>query len=111
MSLGLAILLAVVLSPAWLLVLYAVVIQYERGGLWRMLVPFAAVAAVLDGLLAHTYFALLVWDYPRRGEWTFSQQLGRLVTRSDWRGRGARDVAAVLDWLAPSGRHIKPRPT
>lgn len=100
--------LALLCSPLALLNLYVVSIQYERGGWWRALYPVAVVGLVVDVLLAHSLLAVCLWDCPRRGEWTFSKQLGRLVTRTDWRGSLARYIARILDAIAPSGRHIHP---
>lgn len=96
------------IAVMWLL--YAVGIQYLRGGWWRFLVPITVVAAVLDVLLNYSLFAAMTLDWPRRGELTFSQRLNRLVTNADWRGRAARWTAKyMLDWIAPGGRHIYPK--
>lgn len=92
----------------WLL--YAVGIQYLRGGAWRVLLPITVLAAVLDVLLNYSLFAVLTLDWPRRRELTFSQRLNRLTTNTDWRGVAARLTAKyLLDWVAPGGQHIYPR--
>jgi hypothetical protein len=102
--------------PLALLVLYFIGIQYERAGMgqgwgWNVCWLVAAPALVLDAILAHTLFALYLWDYPQRGEWTFSHVLARLIERNDWRGEVARYLKRVLDAVAPSGIHVKPRGT
>lgn len=33
---------------------YPVVIQYKRGGLWRVLFPFAAIVLLIDALASYT---------------------------------------------------------
>jgi hypothetical protein len=110
--------LAFLLSPQWLLfapvwvpllllTLYAVGIQYERGGNWRVLVPLAYDAAALDILLNYTLFALYFLDRPRHGEITLSQRLPRLNLLAGWQGTVARALTVVLDRLDPSGQHVK----
>jgi hypothetical protein len=101
------ILAAGLLSPFVMFVLYAIGIQYERGGGWRALRVVAALALVLDLLLNFSLFALALWDWPRSGEWTFSKRLKRLNRDTGWRGRIARRITALLDRLAPSGQHVK----
>lgn len=90
-----------------LALLYPIAIQYERGGWWLAVAPITILALVVDVLVNYTELALLTWDWPRRGEWTFSTRLGRLVRYDDWRGDVARVVAFWLDRLAPSGRHVR----
>ena len=90
-------------------VAYAIGIQYQRGGVWRILLPITLVAAIGSTVLNHTLAALLLWDWPRPGEVTFSQRLNRLVINTDWRGHVARWTAKyLLDWVAPGGKHIYP---
>lgn len=90
-----------------LLPLYFLGIQYERGGLWRIMAVFAVVGLVIDVILNYTELALLTLDFPRKGEYTFSTRLQRLQYNTDWRGDIARPIASLLDALAPSGQHIK----
>ena len=91
-------------------ILYAVGIQYLRGGVWRAVLPITLVAAVLDVLLNYTLFAIMTLDFPRRGEWTFTQRLGRLVTYANWQGKAARWTAKyLLDWVDPRGQHVYAR--
>jgi len=89
-----------------LLPLYAIGIQIERGGAWRVLLPVTVLALILDVLLNFTELALLTLDVPRWGEWTFSTRLKRLRTVDGWRGSTARYIACSLDAIAPSGRHV-----
>lgn len=92
----------------WLL--YAVGIQYIRGGWWRILAPVTFIAAVLDVVLNYTLFAVMTWDFPRKGELTFSQRLGRLVIYTNWQGKLGRWIAkTLLDWVDPRGQHVYPR--
>lgn len=101
--------LALILSPFLLLLAYFVVIQFERGGWWKIMIIPSIPAFLLDVLLAHTLFPLLVLDFPRSGEWTFSDHLARLVYSDGWRGEFARYMKKVLDAMAPSGIHIVPK--
>lgn len=90
----------------WLL--YTPAIQYQRGGFWLLFAPFAIAAFLVDVLANYTELALLMWDFPRPGEYTFSNRLYRLQSNQDWRGVPARYIVRVLNAIAPSGIHIKP---
>ena len=94
------------ISVFLLLPLYAIGIQFERGGWWRMVLPVTLVALLLDVVLNYTELALLTLDFPVKNEWTFSTRLARLRYDSDWRGDTARYIARGLDAIAPSGKHI-----
>lgn len=89
---------------------YLAGVQYYRGGLWRLFWPIGMFALLLDVLLNFTLFAVLTWDWPREGEWTFSKRLGRLVCGTGWRAAFAELIAAyMLDWADPRGLHVKRR--
>jgi hypothetical protein len=90
-----------------LLPLYAIGIQYERGGWWRVCYVVALPALVLDLALNYTELALMTLDRPRWGEWTFSTRLERLQFAPGWRGVACWYVARILDAIAPSGVHVK----
>lgn len=100
--------LYLVLHVPALALCYVLWIQHERGGLWKACHVFGIIGYLPDVFANHTTFALLFWRKPASGSWTFSQQLGNLVLDAGWRGVLARPVAAVLDRIAPSGRHITP---
>ena len=88
--------------------LYIVGVQYKRGGMWGAVLPITAVALVCDVICNYTLFALFTLDWPRRGEYTFSVRLIRLVRYDDWRGALARGVAQfMLDPFDPTGKHIR----
>lgn len=90
-----------------LIMLYPIAVQYERGGWWRVVAPITVLALVIDVAANHTELSLAVWEWPRAGEWTFSTRLERLIREQGWRGDVARPVARILNFIAPSGRHIK----
>ncbi|QDL55292.1 hypothetical protein [Rhodoferax aquaticus] len=91
-----------------LALLYPIAIQIERGGWWRLLAPVTLFALLVDVIANYTELVVLTFDFPRRGEWTFSTRLERLVLSSDWRGRAARPISRLLNWIAPTGHpHIK----
>lgn len=94
------------MMTALLWLIYPIAIQYERGGLWRAFYLMAAVGLVIDVIANYTELTLLTLDWPKRGEWTFSKRLKRLVLDAGWRGSVARYVAKILDVIAPSGKHI-----
>ena len=89
-----------------LALLYPLAIQYERGGWWQLVAPVTLFALVLDVAANYTELALLLWDRPQYGEWTFSQRLKRLNKNSGWRGMVCRSVTVYLDYFDPHGRHI-----
>lgn len=101
---------ALLLSIPLLWVLYLVGIQYQRGGWWRVCLVAALPALILNVVMNYTVLAVLTWDWPKKGEWTFSKRLGRLVLDTGWRGTLAWYTARyLLDWADPDGVHIKPR--
>lgn len=100
----------VLLSIPLLWVLYVIGIQYQRGGWWRICLVAALPAILLNVLMNFTVLAVLTWDWPRKGEWTFSQRLSRLVLETGWRGTLAWYTARyLLDPFDPDGIHIKPK--
>jgi hypothetical protein len=89
-----------------LALLYPLAVQYERGGAWRLLAPVTVLALVIDGLANYTELALLTWDWPLPGEWTFSTRLKRLKRSPGWRGVLAWRVAVYLNYFSPTGKHV-----
>jgi hypothetical protein len=94
-------------APLLMLVLYAIGIQYERGGLWSVCMFIAAIGYVFDVFLQYTLAQVYFWEIAPQGEATISARLARLIERKDWRGDVARRLASTLNRLAPSGNHIK----
>lgn len=92
--------------PLLLAAAYPLVIQYERGGWWKLLMPFTLAVALVDVWLNFTTFALYLWSAPGKKEITFSQHLERLVFDTGWRGRIARVVARYTNWPDPTPPHI-----
>lgn len=93
-------------SPLLLTVVYPLGIQYERGGWFRVLLPFYALAAVLSVTVNVTWFSLVVWELPRKGEITTSQRCERLVFSSGWPGVLARSIARYTNLFDPTPPHI-----
>ena len=90
-----------------LALLYPLASQYERGGWWKLLAPVTFIAAVLDVLANYSELSLLMWDWPREGEYLFSKRLERLIHNDDWRGSVARLMAIPLNYFDPVGKHIE----
>lgn len=84
-----------------LALLYPIAVQYERGGWWRLLAPVTISALVIDIIANYTELALLTWDFPMRGEYTFSTRLKRLQRERGWRGSLARPIVAYLNFFYP----------
>lgn len=89
-----------------LAILYPLAIQYGRGGLWRIVIPVTVLALLLDIWCNYTELALLTWDWPKQGEYTFSQRCHRMKTEDTWGGAVARFIEPYLDYFDPSGDHI-----
>lgn len=115
---ALQLLLLVALSPLWLLYpLYLLGIQWERarkGGwhrLWYLVLPFTARAFVVDVALNYTLLAIYLRSWPRKGEFTFTKHLERLLLDPGWRGHAAWFIEIVmLGWADPDGYHAsKPK--
>lgn len=89
-----------------LLILYPIAIQFERGGLWRVLLPVTLLTLLIDVIANYTELALLTWDRPAKGEYTFSTRIKRLQYYSGWRGKFARLVRDYTNFFDPQGDHI-----
>lgn len=89
-----------------LALLYPLAIQYLRGGVWLVVLPITFIAFFIDVIANYTELALLTWDFPRKGEHTFSDRLVRLQYNLDWRGDIARKIIPILNYFDPTGRHI-----
>lgn len=87
-------------------ILYPIAIQYERGGWWNLILPITLVALVVDIIANYTELSILTLDFPKEGEYTFSQRLVRLNKEEGKRGIIARYITRILDAIAPSGKHI-----
>ena len=87
---------------------FIVAINFERGGWWRLLVPLAIKAGLLDIALNYTLFSLLLWDKPRAGEYTISKHLERLVLLPTFKGAACRWVSRyfINPWDRVGGPHI-----
>lgn len=89
-----------------LLVLYPFAIQFERGGWWRLLFPLTLLALIVDVWCNYTELALLTWDRPAKGEYTFSTRIKRLQYYPGWRGGFARLVRDYTNFFDPQGDHV-----
>jgi hypothetical protein len=70
--------------------------------------PTVLCALILDVVLNYSVFVLLTLDFPKIGEWTFSQRLSRLVRQTGWRSCVAGWLARnLLDPYDPSGKHVR----
>jgi len=91
----------------YLLGLYIVGIQYQRGGPWGILKPVALFATVVDVVLNYTTVSILFWEWPEAGEYTITKRLQRLINGAGWRTDIALPLAKLLNFFAPNGDHVK----
>lgn len=94
------------LGPVILLLEYPLAIQVERGGVWLVLAPLTLIALWADIVANYTTLALLTWDLPAKGEYTFSTRVKRLQYYPGWRGKFARLVRDYTNFFDPQGDHI-----
>jgi hypothetical protein len=86
--------------------LYPLAIQSDRGIWWEIALTLALILPItllLDICANYTELALLTWDFPHQGEYTFSKRLERLQYTAP---RYAK-LASILNTISPSGKHIK----
>jgi hypothetical protein len=95
-----------ILSPAILAALYPIAVQYERGGVYRVLLPMYAAAGITSTLVNYTWLSLVLLEWPLPKEVTTSQRCERLVFESGFKGRLARAIATYTNWFDPTGPHI-----
>lgn len=95
-----------VMASMALLLFYAVWVQSNRGGWWRVLNLVGIPGWLLDAALAHTLFALAFWRRPLSTERTFSDVVANLQFDKGWRGVVARTVKRLLNAIDPLGSHI-----
>jgi hypothetical protein len=82
-----------------LALLYPIAIQGTRGGLWCLLLPITIVAWVIDIVANYTELALLTWDFPRKGEHTFSTRCLRLIKQDGWAGFVGRKTQTFCNFF------------
>lgn len=104
-------LIALLTFPIWsaplMLIWYAIGVQVERDGLWKLLAPVTFGGFLFDVFLQYTVANLWFWEINPKSEYTISLRIARLMTDRGWRGVVARWLARLLNRLAPSGRHIE----
>lgn len=86
---------------------YGIAIQFKRGGIYRALIPFTVIVLVLN-VLANFIELPLIFGRPRRGEWTISSRVKRMIsdpTEVPSRRKLARLVQVFLDACEPDGKH------
>lgn len=62
---------------AFVALLYPLVVQYRRGGLYKALAPVAAFFVLLDVLANYTEWTF-VFGLPAKGDWTLTHRLRRM---------------------------------
>ena len=85
---------------------YPLAIQYKVRG-WHWLAPFTLATIVLDVVCNYTDLALITGDFPRNGEYTFSQRLVRLQIGTRWQRFVARVTIPYLNFFDPDHVPLK----
>lgn len=88
-------------APLLLLVLYALWVQSERGGVFKALNLVGIVGLPWDWFMQHTLFNLFFWEVAPAHEPTVTMRLQRLVYGNDWRSIWAIRLSRLLNWIAP----------
>jgi hypothetical protein len=93
---------------------YSVGIQFKRESWPQWLRNVCEVvvcfALVVDFIANMTVLSIYLWELPQiheLREWTFSTRLERLWSDTTWRGRIARPIARMLNFIDPLHCHIK----
>lgn len=86
------------------LFLYPIAIQYERGGIWRVLLPLYIITALLDVVANYTEISLLLLEWPKPKQYTVSKRISYLIPCLGWKGSIAYMVARYLNYF--SANHI-----
>jgi len=89
------------------LIFYALAIQYERGGLWRVLWPLYVLTALLDVVANHTEVSLLLGSWPEPGVMTVSQRIPSMLKIPGRIGKLSYYVSVYLNFFSPTHDHIK----
>lgn len=88
-----------------MLALYALAVQSERGGLWRLLAP-VAIAALLMSCALNQSLGRLIYGRPTSWRETFSKHTERMCQEPGMAGRWARLFAAILNFFSHDERHV-----
>lgn len=95
----------------WLLFLAVMALHwrwYELPRVVRVLaIPAVLVAVTLDIIFNFTFACVLFLKLPAKGEWTFSQRIGRYKQRVDWREPIAHWICGNLLDPFEIGGHCK----
>lgn len=84
---------------------YPVVIQYKRGGLWRVLAPLAVLVLLIDAIASYTEWSI-VFGWPQAGDHTITQRIRTMHTDdAESRRNLAKLVQVYLDACEPDGKH------
>jgi len=86
-----------------LLIFAPLALQYELGNKW--LAPVAFVFLLLDVIANYTELALLTWDWPLPGEYTFSKRLARLRRYPGLMGEICENLSRYLNNISPG--HVR----
>lgn len=85
---------------------YPVVIQYKRGGFWRLLTIPGILIWICDVIANYTEWAL-VFGWPTKGDITITKRLKRMKVEDKFQSRKdfANLTLTILDACEPDGKH------
>ena len=89
------------------LLLYPAIVGLARPTTHWFLMPVTLLAWVVDCLANYTTISMLVGEFPRWGEWTFSQRLERLCKEPSPDQQLFIQIALKLNRVDPLHCHIK----
>ena len=88
------------------LLLYPLAIQYERGGIFKLLLPLYIVTAILDTLANYTEISLLCLAWPQAYKPTISMRIPQLLIGGGWKSTTSYAAAVYLNYFSPTHNHI-----
>ena len=85
---------------------YPVVIQYKRGGIWKLLSIPGIFIWISDVIANYTEWSL-VFGWPAKGDWTITNRLKTMKDSDKFQSRRefAKLTLTVLDACEPDGKH------
>lgn len=89
-----------------LIILFPFIIQYRRGGLWKLLAPIGVLFWIIDVIANYTEWAF-VFGWPAKGVHTVSRRL-MIMENEDpvgVRRSFARMINTILSATEPDGKH------
>jgi len=88
------------------LLLYPALLGLSNPKKYWFFIPITLLAWIVDFIANYTIISILIMAFPKQGEYTFSQRLGRLVKESGPDQQLFVEIAKKLNRIDPLHNHI-----